>query len=144
VNKPPPSSPSAGPHVGSGVSAPPASSPAAAPAGKPIPQLVQELWDLVVLYAKQETLAPLQQIGRYLGFGIGGAILIANGVLFLALGLLRAMQEVFDAQPGGEHADDAVSVLPYVITIVAVAVVGFAVFKIGTSRKRATQLKGAA
>jgi Putative Actinobacterial Holin-X, holin superfamily III len=55
-------------------------------------QIIQELRDLVVAYFRQETLEPLQGIGRYVGFGIAGALLLGTGVLFLAIGGLRALQ----------------------------------------------------
>jgi membrane protein implicated in regulation of membrane protease activity len=53
---------------------------------------VRELKDLVVAYAKQETIEPLKGLGRYVGFGIAGALLMGTGVCFLAIGLLRALQ----------------------------------------------------
>ncbi len=59
---------------------------------KPIPQLVTELWDLVVLYFKQETLVPLQGIGRYIGLGVLGSILMGFGVVFCTVSALRALQ----------------------------------------------------
>ena len=55
-------------------------------------QDVRELKDLVVAYAKQETIEPLKGLGRYVGYGIAGALLIGTGVCFLAIGLLRALQ----------------------------------------------------
>src|SRR5262249_2366441 len=51
----------------------------------PLPQLVQELWQLIVAYFKQETVVPLQQLGRWVAFGIVGALLLGVGVLLLAL-----------------------------------------------------------
>jgi putative superfamily III holin-X len=55
-------------------------------------QTIQELRELVVAYFKQETVDPLKDLGRYVGFGIGGAFIIGFGVLFLATGALRALQ----------------------------------------------------
>jgi hypothetical protein len=60
--------------------------------GAPLPQLVLELRDLVITYVKQETLVPLKQLGRYVGFGIGGAFLLGLGVALLGVGGLRALQ----------------------------------------------------
>ena len=55
-------------------------------------QDVRELKDLVVAYAKQETIDPLKGLARFVGFGLAGALLIGTGVCFLAIGLLRALQ----------------------------------------------------
>jgi uncharacterized membrane protein YidH (DUF202 family) len=52
----------------------------------------EDLKDLLVAYLKQETLDPLRNSGRYLARGIGGALLIGLGVVFLAIGALRALQ----------------------------------------------------
>ena len=57
-----------------------------------LPQLVLELKDLVIAYLRQETLLPLQQLGRYLAFGVAGSLLMGTGVLLLALGCLRLLQ----------------------------------------------------
>ena len=55
-------------------------------------QDVRELKDLVIAYAKQETVEPLKGLGRYVGYGLAGALLMGTGVCFLAIGLLRALQ----------------------------------------------------
>jgi hypothetical protein len=59
----------------------------------PLPQLVTELWELIVAYFKQETVVPLQQLGRWMAFGILGALLLGAGVILLAVAGLRALQE---------------------------------------------------
>jgi membrane protein implicated in regulation of membrane protease activity len=56
-------------------------------------QTVRELKDLVIAYAKQEATDPLKGMTRTIGFGLGGALLIGTGVCFLAVGLLRALQD---------------------------------------------------
>jgi hypothetical protein len=93
----------------------PGSGPPAAP-GAPLPQLVLELRDLVVTYVKQETVVPLRQLGRYAGFGIGGAVLLGLGVVLLGVGGLRALQ----TETGDTFAGDW-SWVPYVIVFVALA-----------------------
>ena len=60
---------------------------------KTIPETLAELRDLLVAYAKQETIDPLRNLGRYLGYGLGGMVLLTAGVLFIALGLLRLLQD---------------------------------------------------
>ena len=73
----------------------------------------EDLKDLLVGYLKQETLDPLRNSGRYLGFGIGGALLVGLGVLLAAFGALRALQtETRDAFDGNW------SIAPYLIVIV--------------------------
>lgn len=59
---------------------------------KSIPEVVSDLWELTTSYAKQETIDPLKGLGRFLGFGIGGAIALGVGVVLLLLAGLRAMQ----------------------------------------------------
>jgi hypothetical protein len=82
---------------------------------------LRETADLVKRYAEQETIAPLRGLGRYIGFGVGGALLVTLGVFLLAMSGLRAMQDettVFDG---------FWSWAPYVIVAVPVlAVIGLA------------------
>lgn len=64
------------------------------PSGDPksIPDVASELWEMATTYAKQETIDPLKGLGRFLGYGVGGAILLGVGVVLLLLAGLRAMQ----------------------------------------------------
>lgn len=86
---------------------------------------VAELKSLVVGYAKQETVDPLKTLGRYLGFGLLGAVLIAIGCYFLLLSLLRGLQS-WDSLGGR----GALSLVPYGATILAAGLmIGLAAFR---------------
>jgi hypothetical protein len=80
---------------------------------KSVVATLQELKELTIAYAKQETVDPLKGMGRFLGFGLLGAVLTAIGGLFLSLALLRAMQPEF-------HGN--VSWFPYSVTVVLLVV----------------------
>ncbi len=54
---------------------------------KSIGETVNDLVELLKTYAKQETVEPLKRLGRYLGFGVGGSVLITTGLVFLMLAL---------------------------------------------------------
>ena len=83
-------------------------------------QTARELKALVIAYAKQETADPLKGLGRYVGFGIAGALLMGTGFSFLAIGLLRALQ----GNPGWLFHGNW-SWVPYAIDVVAlVAIAG--------------------
>lgn len=74
--------------------------------------------DLVKTYAKQETVDPLKNAGRFLGFGALGAVLLGIGLSLLALGLLRLVQTEFDNLARGGW-----SFLPYLIVFAVCGVV---------------------
>ena len=57
------------------------------------PGEVGEIIDLVKTYVRQETVGPLKGLGRKIGIGVAGSILIGLGLFFLALGLLRLIQD---------------------------------------------------
>jgi hypothetical protein len=111
VDTAPPPSPPATPNPGTGGARPAKS--------VPIPQLVSELRDLVVAYVKQETLVPLQSLGRWIGFGVAGSLLLGFGVVFLAMSGLRALQD-----ETGETFTGNWSWVPYLIVVVALALGG--------------------
>lgn len=78
---------------------------------KSVPQVLSELKELTVTYAKQETVDPLKGLGRFVGFGVGGSIVLGIGLCLLGLAALRALQtETGDTFEGGW------SWAPYLIT----------------------------
>ena len=91
---------------------PPAASTAKRP--PPLPQLVTELRDLVVRYVREQTLIPLQKLGRYIGFGVLGSLLLGFGVVFVGMSGLRALQD----ETGDTFSGDW-SWVPYLIMFVA-------------------------
>lgn len=98
------------------------------PKTKSIPEIVQELWELLRDYAKQEMVDPVKDLGRYLKWGLTGVVLLTLGIFFLALGALRALQ----TQTGDLFDDGMLSSVPYLIVVVALAVVmGVAFSRIG-------------
>ena len=105
---------------------------------KSLPTLAVELKDLVVAYAKQETLEPIKGLGRFIAFGVAGSILLALGLVLLVLALLRGLQtELSDTFDGNW------TFAPYLITLVVCAVVvALAARAIGAAKRRSST-KGA-
>ncbi len=83
-----------------------------------LPAEFKQLVDLVVTYAKQQTLDPLKQLARWVGFGAVGAVLIGLGFLLVGVGLLRAIQA-----EAGEHLEGNWSWVPYLIVVVFLGLV---------------------
>ena len=81
---------------------------------KSIPQVASELWELSSAYAKQETIDPLKGLGRFLAFGVGGAISFGLGSILLLLAGLRALQ----TETGSTFTGN-LSWAPYLITVAA-------------------------
>ena len=80
---------------------------------KSLPGEAQELWQLVLGYAKQETLDPVKNLCRFLGFGLGGALLGSLGAVLLLLGGLRLLQT-----ETGEAFDGNLTFIPYLLVLV--------------------------
>jgi hypothetical protein len=93
---------------------------------KPFSELFDELVNLVKGYVKQETVAPITALGRYVRFGIVGVVALAIGTLMLAIGLLRMLQ--YETAP---HFDGSLTFVLYIPSaIFAVLVMGLAVIAI--------------
>lgn len=80
---------------------------------KSIPGEAQELFQLVVGYAKQETLGPVRNLGRFVGFGLAGALLGSLGTVLLLLGGLRLLQT-----ETGSAFDGRRTWIPYVLVLI--------------------------
>ena len=53
---------------------------------------VTELYELVLAYAKQETVEPVKGLLRFIGLGLVGSIACGLGAVIMLLGGLRALQ----------------------------------------------------
>jgi len=103
------------------------------PPGTALPQLVIELRDLIIAYVRQETVTPIKNLGRYILFGVGGALLLGLGVVLLGVGALRLLQ----TETGSTFRGDW-SWAPYGIVFVALIAGGLITWKArGARRARA-------
>ena len=85
-----------------------------------------EFAQLVIDYAKQETLGPLKGLLRFVAFGVVGSLALAAGAVLLLLAGLRAIQS-----ETGSTFTGHLSWLPYVIVCgAAVIVAGLAAWRI--------------
>jgi hypothetical protein len=137
---PPSSTPASTTPPPSSSSAPAApTAPATASSAKrppPLPQLVTELRDMLVQYFREQTLVPLQKLGRYIGFGVLGSLLLGFGVVFLGTAGLRALQE----ETGDTFSGDW-SWVPYLIMFV-VLLFGAALVWLARTARRAEKEYG--
>lgn len=70
--------------------------------------LAREFKDLLVGYAKQETIDPLKVVLRFVAWGVAGAILIALGAALLTLAAVRVLQTELKA-----HLSGSLTWVPY-------------------------------
>jgi hypothetical protein len=92
---------------------------------EPKQNAISETIQMVKDYARQETIDPLRTAGRWIAFGLIGALCI--GTAFLALGLLRLVQTEW---PGTFHGR-WMHLLPYLFGLVlSLTVVGLAAARI--------------
>lgn len=83
-----------------------------------ITEELNDIWRLVVGYAKQETTAPLRGIGQFMRYGVLGMVCFAIGSFFAALATLRGLQTETVLRGNGWQSAAA-----YFITLVVCAVV---------------------
>jgi cytochrome c biogenesis protein CcdA len=78
--------------------------------------LVNELTGLIIAYFKQETLAPIRSLVRYVGYGVAGAILMAIGGVTAVLTVIRVVEFEF-----GKHLRGSLVWVPYTSGILVAA-----------------------
>jgi uncharacterized membrane protein YidH (DUF202 family) len=98
---------------------------------KSLTALVNELWQLVIAYVKQETVEPIKSLGRFVAFGIAGSFMLGIGLLLIVIGGLRALQTETKGHLGG-HLTWA----PYAIAL------AFCLLVTALAVMRATRKKG--
>lgn len=95
--------------------------------GKSVPSLGNELVGLVLAYVKQETVDPIKALGRFVAFGVAGALLLAVGGGVLTLAAVRAAQA-----ETGSHLHGNYTWVPYGAgMLLALIGAGWAVSRIG-------------
>jgi hypothetical protein len=94
-----------------------------------------ETLQLVIDYVKQETLDPLKGLGRYVLFGVAGAVFLSFGLLVLTISLLRLLQ----GETGTTFSGN-LSWVPYVICAIVVVAVGLlAVWSVNRGQARSAR-----
>lgn len=85
-----------------------------------------DVLDLIKGYARQETIEPLQGMGRWVGMGLAGSVLLMLGGISLTLAMLRVLQE-----ETGSTFTGNLSWAPYLLTLAAaLVVIGLLVWRI--------------
>jgi hypothetical protein len=93
---------------------------------KSIPDVVKDLWELVVSYGKQETVDPLKRFGRFVAYGVPAMFCLGIGMILILIGVLRVLQTETD-----NHLAGHLSWVPYLVTLaVAGLLAGLAAFAI--------------
>ncbi len=97
-------------------------------------QVIEELWALLKTYARQETVDPVRNLGRFVGYGVGGMLLVGLGGTVLVLALLRAIQAETDPHWTGNW-----SWIPYAITLVVASVAAYLAYRAISRKGKATR-----
>jgi len=82
------------------------------------PSSQEDVLDLVVAYAKQETIEPLRGALRWILWGLASMAFICTGLVFIVLGVVRASQDVL-----GESFQQSWSFVSYFAGVVACGIV---------------------
>jgi hypothetical protein len=78
----------------------------------------EDVLDLVVSYAKQETIEPLRGALRWILWGLASMAFICTGLVFLVLGVVRVSQDVL-----GESFQHSWSFVSYFVGVLACGIV---------------------
>jgi hypothetical protein len=88
--------------------------------GKSMSAQVGEVWELIVAYAKQETVEPLKGLPRFVGLGVAGSFALAIGIVLLLLAVLRLLQT-----ETGSALQGHLSWIPYLATLAVAGLVAY-------------------
>ncbi len=90
------------------------------------PSSNDDVFDLVVSYAKQETIEPLRGALRWILWGLASMAFICTGRVFIVLGVVRVTQDVL-----GDSFQHSWSFVSYFVGVLACGiVVAFALMSI--------------
>lgn len=99
--------------------------------------MLADLKQLTIDYTKQETLEPLKGLGRYIGAGLAGSLLLGIGLTLWMVALLRALQE-----ETGTALTGHLTWVPYLLTLVVVSVIAaMAAFAITKEKRNSEKRK---
>lgn len=98
--------------------------------GRPLPDLLSELWELIQTYVRQETVDPIKGVGRFVAYGVAGALLVGVGVVLLSVGVLRVLQAETDTTFTGN-----LTWIPYGIVFVVMLIGGALSLKAISARR---------
>ncbi len=89
-----------------------------------------EIFELTKAYAKQETVDPIKGLGKFVGFGLGAAVLGALSIGLLIIGVLRVLQT-----ETGAHLTGSLTWVPYLVTL-SITVIVVAIAASAIARKK--------
>jgi len=93
--------------------------------------LLREIVTMVVAYVKQETVEPLQGLGRFVAFGAAGILVAGIGIFLLVLGGLRLLQTETGSAFRGH-----LKFLPYLFAVIVCGAIAALAIKAGTSPQK--------
>ncbi len=99
-----------------------------------VPTLLREIATMVIAYVKQETVEPLNGIGRFLAFGAAGILVAGIGILLLVLGGLRLLQTETGSAFRGH-----LKFIPYLCAVVVCGGIAVGALKAGTSSDKGSR-----
>jgi len=98
----------------------------------------EEIKGLIIKYVKEETIAPLKDLGRFVAWGALGSLFVGFGAVLMLLAVLRFFQEQFRV------FDGTLSWIPYlIVAVLAIGVLGLTAWRIvsGSAKRRLKDTK---